>query len=48
MSEDLRGPATALAKFFIFSVALVAIPLGTVQCVLAGYLDGAGYSLPVA
>ena len=38
--QDLRGPATALAKLFVFSVALVAIPLGTVQIILAGYLDG--------
>lgn len=43
--QDLKGPASALAKFFFFSVALVAIPLGAVQLTLAGFLDGADTEL---
>lgn len=39
MNEDLRGPASALAKLGVFSAALVALPLSAVSLTLGGYLD---------
>lgn len=41
MNEDLRGPASALAKLGVFSAALVALPLSAVSLTLGGYLDRA-------
>ena len=46
MDEDLKISAKALAKFFLFSAALVAVPLSTVGFTLAGHLDSMSYLPP--